>query len=657
MFNKTSYLVLISVFILIFGLTCVSAAQDNMTTDNLAVDKNVVNEYAAIDDDSSQDDLISKSSDEKVVSENPSDEILSDQQTFGNVTLYIADYGYVDTEGSSGTNEIAKISSRYDSNLDGQITLSIDNNEYYNKIFYGKDYYSSVKIYARDLNLPDNLKIGFHNVTLSYLENGKSTPYTINSTVEFKYPPKITPNYGYDSIVYTITSLYGNNGNFTVYEYIKESGASHSSAYKGEFISSGIISNGKGEITINDLTRTFHSFNFYMVIDGQNYEQSMTVSRDDFKAPNYDEKKYENESLNGTSKTFTELNKKINSNNDSEIYLDSNYTFRRGTDGKYMCGIPINRDVTIYGNGYTLDGNNAARIFRVTNSTVTFKNIIFANGKAMEYEYYDYDDGYYYGGAIDGNCTAVNCTFVNNHATYGGALAYGSAVNCIFNSNSARGYDSRGGAMYRGSAVNCTFVNNSAASGRSISGVSAVNCTFDTELVDPKIVASNVEAVYAAGSYYTIKVYGKDGKLADGATVKITGKISKTLTTTNGIAKFKVTQLPGTYKIKITALGKSLTKTITVKHLVTLKTVAVKKSAKKLVLQASLGKVNGKYLNKKIVTFKFNGKTYKAKTNSKGVAKYTLKSSVLKNLKVGKKITYQATYLKDTVKKTAKVKR
>lgn len=178
-----------------------------------------------------------------------------------------------------------------------------------------------------------------------------------------------------------------------------------------------------------------------------------------------------------------------------------------------------------------------------------------------------------------------------------------------------------------------------------------------TVKVDPVITASNVNVVYSVGSYYTIKVYGTDGKHVNGATVKIAGKISKTLTTTNGVAKFKVTNVPGTYKITITALGKSVTRTITVKHLVTLKTVTVKKSAKQHVLQATLGKVNGKYLNKKTVTFKFNGKTYKAKTNSKGVAKVTIKSSVLKKLKVGKKVTYQATYLKDTVKKTVTVKK
>ncbi|WP_458403196.1 Ig-like domain-containing protein [Methanobrevibacter sp.] len=175
--------------------------------------------------------------------------------------------------------------------------------------------------------------------------------------------------------------------------------------------------------------------------------------------------------------------------------------------------------------------------------------------------------------------------------------------------------------------------------------------------VDPVVKASNVNAVYAAGTYYNIKVYGTDGKLANGAVVKISGKISKTLKTVNGIAKFKISQVPGTYKITITSLGKSVTRTITVKHLVTLKAVTVKKSAKKLVLQSVLGKINGKYLTKKTVTFKFNGKTYKAKTNSKGVAQVTIKSSVLKKLKVGKKVIYQATYGKDTVKRTAIIKK
>ena len=87
-----------------------------------------------------------------------------------------------------------------------------------------------------------------------------------------------------------------------------------------------------------------------------------------------------------------------------------------------------------------------------------------------------------------------------------------------------------------------------------------------------------------------------------------------------------------------------------------LKKVKVKKSAKKLVLSATL-KINKKVVKSKKLTFKFNGKTYKAKTNAKGIAKVTIKKSVLKKLKVGKKVKYQVSYIGKTVKKTVKVKR
>ena len=88
----------------------------------------------------------------------------------------------------------------------------------------------------------------------------------------------------------------------------------------------------------------------------------------------------------------------------------------------------------------------------------------------------------------------------------------------------------------------------------------------------------------------------------------------------------------------------------------TLKTVKVKKSARKLVLTAKLTK--GKQLIKgKRIAFKFNGKTYKAKTNYKGIAKVTIKKNVLKKLKVGKKVRYQAKYGKLLVKKVAKVRK
>ena len=172
------------------------------------------------------------------------------------------------------------------------------------------------------------------------------------------------------------------------------------------------------------------------------------------------------------------------------------------------------------------------------------------------------------------------------------------------------------------------------------------------------ITAKNFNTIYTANGVYKIKVT-VDGKPVKGVRVvfKIRDDEYERTTDKNGYASLKISKAPGTYKVTIKTLGKSVTKTLTVKHLVTVKTLTVRTSANKLVLQANLAKVNGKYLKNKKVTFKFNGKKYSAKTNSKGVAKITIQSSVLKKLKVGKKVTYQATYLKDTVKKTVKVKR
>ena len=90
--------------------------------------------------------------------------------------------------------------------------------------------------------------------------------------------------------------------------------------------------------------------------------------------------------------------------------------------------------------------------------------------------------------------------------------------------------------------------------------------------------------------------------------------------------------------------------------ILSLSTAKVKKSAKKLVLKAKL-LIDNKAVSGKVIKFKFNGKTYKAKTDKKGIAKATIKHSVLKELKVGKKVKYSASYESKSVQKTAKVKK
>ena len=170
----------------------------------------------------------------------------------------------------------------------------------------------------------------------------------------------------------------------------------------------------------------------------------------------------------------------------------------------------------------------------------------------------------------------------------------------------------------------------------------------------------NMEVKYASNINYKVRIIGDDGNPeieGQKITVVIDNKAKSFRTDKDGYITVKISKdfKVGTHTIKVQYKGASVENKITVKHLLSLKSVSVKKSAKKLVLTASLAKVNGKYLKNKKITFKFNGKTYKANTNSKGIAKVTIKSSVLKKLKIAKKVAYQATYLKDTVKRSAKV--
>lgn len=200
-------------------------------------------------------------------------------------------------------------------------------------------------------------------------------------------------------------------------------------------------------------------------------------------------------------------------------------------------------------------------------------------------------------------------------------------------------------------------------------------------LVNPKVpkMGTLKDTSMYLGTYKQIKVkvYGYDGKAKAGqkAYVKMNSEVFFVKTDSNGYASFNVLEKVGTYSItfyccknkdlKDYKLGwydtvtyksvKSNTIKLTVKHFLTLKSVTVKKSAKKLTLQATAS-IGSPIKNAK-VTFKFNGKTYTKRTDSKGVAKITISKSVLSKLKVGKKITYQATCGEDTVKKTAIVKK
>ena len=178
----------------------------------------------------------------------------------------------------------------------------------------------------------------------------------------------------------------------------------------------------------------------------------------------------------------------------STIYLDKNYYADENYD---KSGIVIDKDLTIDGQGYQINGQANCRLVNVQSGTVTFINVFFIGGHINSEN----------GGAIlaPGNCKAINCTFESNVASTGGATynvdAYnctfktgysldtdtgggagmygGYAFNCTFEGNTAYGY---GGGIWKGTAENCTFNNNLGANGGALSEGKALNCTFKGNL-------------------------------------------------------------------------------------------------------------------------------------------------------------------------------
>ena len=176
-----------------------------------------------------------------------------------------------------------------------------------------------------------------------------------------------------------------------------------------------------------------------------------------------------------------------------------------------------------------------------------------------------------------------------------------------------------------------------------------------------KIIASKkYKGTYNDGKLHKVTIYGRNGKFIEEdeyVEVQIGKKTVEAKVGKNGVATFTVPKsvAPGKYNIKIFYEDSSFKTKLVVKHALKLKKIKIKTSTKKIILKATLKK-GKKPLKKKKITFKFNGKKFKAKTNKKGVAKVKITGKLLKNLKKGKKIKYRAAYLKDKVKKSVKVK-
>ena len=160
----------------------------------------------------------------------------------------------------------------------------------------------------------------------------------------------------------------------------------------------------------------------------------------------------------------------------------------------------------------------------------------------------------------------------------------------------------------------------------------------DVISVLPRITENkNIVMYFGNGESFKVHVFDDNGNSVGAGeivNVKINGRSYKVKTDNNGFASYKINLKPKTYTIIAEYKGYSVSNKITVKPVVIAKNISKKKS-KKIRFSAKLLNGKGKPLKGKKITFKFKGKTYKVKTNSKGIAKLTLKK-----LKVGKyKIT------------------
>ncbi|WP_298521911.1 Ig-like domain repeat protein [uncultured Methanobrevibacter sp.] len=167
-----------------------------------------------------------------------------------------------------------------------------------------------------------------------------------------------------------------------------------------------------------------------------------------------------------------------------------------------------------------------------------------------------------------------------------------------------------------------------------------------------RLTGHDVSMLYTAGGYYKVCLT-QDGSPLEGrtVTVNINGRNYPCTTCADGYASLKISLPPKTYTVTATYGNLKTSNKVVVKSIINANNVNAKKSAKSIKIKVSLKQVNKKYLKNKKITLKFNKKTFTAKTNKKGVATFTIKNSVYKKLKTGKKYTYQATYGKNTVKK------
>lgn len=275
------------------------------------------------------------------------------------------------------------------------------------------------------------------------------------------------------------------------------------------------------------------------------------------------------------------------------------------------------------------------------------------------------------GGAVymsNNNITVIDsCDFERNSANYSAGAVFMTSVGqsvirySTFSQNFAEysgGVRSVNSESY---VISSKFTKNTDAGyGSAVYGVYAADCDFIGN-TDPQTCATTVYpgtqlTFKQSGSYFndnvvvTVTLKGKDGAILSKEVVKVVfnGKTTNYTTNSKGQISFKVKLAPKTYPITMsfdahgkyygsTASAKVVIKKATPKMTASNKAFKLKVKTKKytIVLKDNKGKV----MKSTKVKLTVKGKTYSAKTNSKGKATFSIK-----NLKKKGKFTATVKY-------------
>ncbi|WP_298519222.1 right-handed parallel beta-helix repeat-containing protein [uncultured Methanobrevibacter sp.] len=467
----------------------------------------------------------------------------------------------------------------------------------------------------------------------------------IDSTV-----PSVAVGYGpapdYAPTIMSAGAIFEGCKNLTFEDNTVSVDYNQSAGYSDTLYGVKVIGGDDSKIIGNDIELNGHAYAYAVSVDGEN----LTISDNTIES-NSDDAYAAGLAIEKDSTGNVENNDISATANDVSygVYADdwgmgSNLTFNNNNvsaESNTAYGMSVNAGETVISNNnVSTKANYTTGVAVKANATIT-NNTIAVNGSNVGNSTDSYPmapvqtTGIY---AQDSNVTITN----NDVSSTGNKTVDLSNVNATVKDNKLKANGTKGDASI--TANNSTVIADN-------------NASSEDPVPVIQIVAASKNVLYS--SIYKVRITSDGKSIGAGKVVSITiaGKTVKVKTNKNGYASIKMLYKPGKYSVKVAYGNLKKTVKLNVKSIIVAKNIFGKKSASFNKITVSLRKVGGEYIKGKYVSIKFNGRTFKVKTNSKGVGVFKLNKNLFAKLPVGKKYSYKVIYGKDSVMKTINIRK